>query len=208
MNQAKIRLSQKEKELINNADWILTKNAVLKKIIQFYSELQQDQFSFLQTQKSLLPDRVVFSSPKISKGENYNGLPYVVLDYPRFFDDTGFGAVRTMFWWGNFFSITLHLSGQHKKEQEAMIIEAFDFLKEKGFHICINEKEWEHDFSTVNYVQIIKLSKVEFINIIEGKEFLKIACNIPLENGDEAESYLLEKFVVVTSLLADQLPSR
>ena len=28
MDKAKIRLSQKEMELVNNADWILTKNAI------------------------------------------------------------------------------------------------------------------------------------------------------------------------------------
>ena len=54
---------------------------------------------------------IVQSTPKIAKGENYLQLPYVLLDYPRCFDKENIFAIRTMFWWGNFFSITLHLSG-------------------------------------------------------------------------------------------------
>lgn len=180
----------------------------MKKIIQFFSALQQDQYSILLANKNHLSEKLIYSSPKISKGENYKGLPYVVLDYPRFYDDTGFGAIRTMFWWGNFFSITLHLSGRHKKEREAMIIDAYNYLKENEFYTCINEKEWEHDFSGSNYVQIKSLTKEECCNIIGGKEFLKIAYNIPLEKCDEAENYLLEKFAAITNLLTDQLPRR
>jgi hypothetical protein len=51
---------------------------------------------------------------KISRGENYQLLPYIILDYPSYFSRNNIFAVRTMFWWGNFFSITLHLSGDHK----------------------------------------------------------------------------------------------
>jgi len=110
MNQAKIRLSSTEIELIKNADWILTKNAIIEKIVQFFSSLQEEQKNELQLYKNKLPSRFFTASPKVSKGENYSGLPYVVLDYPRFFDESGFGAIRTMFWWGNFFSITLHMA--------------------------------------------------------------------------------------------------
>ena len=63
-----------------------------------------------------LPEEVLIQSPKISRGENYNGLPYVMLDYPRCFGKEDVFAMRTMFWWGNFFSITWHLKGKYSKE--------------------------------------------------------------------------------------------
>jgi len=55
-------------------------------------------------------------SPKISRGENYLGLPYLVLDYPRLFRPDAVLAIRTFFWWGHFFSSTLQLSGGYKTE--------------------------------------------------------------------------------------------
>ena len=62
-----------------------------------------------------LPAEVAEISPKISKGENYNGLPYVMFDYPRFFTKENVFAVRTFFWWANYFSVTLHLKGEYKE---------------------------------------------------------------------------------------------
>ena len=66
------------------------------------------------------------SSPKISKGENYKGLPWLVLDYPRYFNKEDIFAIRTLFWWGNFFSITLHISGKYKMRYEKKIIDSFE----------------------------------------------------------------------------------
>src|SRR5712671_4795594 len=114
MNSAKIRLSQAEMELVNNADLILTKNAILKKAYRLLGNLQVEQQKYIMLHPSGLPAKVSASTFKISKGENYKELPYLVLDYPRLFEQENIFAVRTMFWWGNFFSITLHLSGRHK----------------------------------------------------------------------------------------------
>ena len=113
MDRTKIRLSQEEEELVATADWILTKNRVIQKINQLLSNVQTSQQQFLQT-CTTLEKEVLASSPKISKGENYKGLPWLVLDYPRSFNKEEVFAIRTLFWWGNFFSVTLHLSGKYK----------------------------------------------------------------------------------------------
>ena len=84
-------------------------------------------------------------SGKISKGENYLGLPYAILDYPAIFKKENVFAIRTMFWWGNFFSITLHISGR-KRMREINISKLVENLREKNFLFCINKKEWEHNF--------------------------------------------------------------
>ena len=51
-----------------------------------------------------------------------------------------------MFWWGNFFSLTLHLSGDYKKKWEAEIAAGFTTLKENNFSCCVNDDQWQHDF--------------------------------------------------------------
>src|SRR5215510_10733018 len=113
MDTAKIRLSPDEEALINRTDWILTKNKILEKVKHLLSELQSSQTLTLQG-ISTVPHKLIESSPKISKGENYKGLPWLVLDYPRLFNKESFFAIRTLFWWGNFFSTTLHISGNYK----------------------------------------------------------------------------------------------
>ena len=111
MEQTKIQLLPAEMELVSSPGIILTKNAILQKIKSFFEEIQVKQMDILKDYSTGLPAEVVKISPKISRGENYKGLPWLVLDNPRYFQHNNIFAIRTMFWWGNFFSITLHRLG-------------------------------------------------------------------------------------------------
>src|SRR5687767_11488510 len=112
MNETKIQFSNSEAEMMYNAEIILTKNRILEKVRLLFESLQEEFVGFSSRQPN---QQALFDiPPKISKGENYEGLPYLILDYPRFFKPDNIFAVRTMFWWGNFFSTTLHLSGLQK----------------------------------------------------------------------------------------------
>ena len=109
-------LSPKELELVNNADWILTKNAVIQKVYLLFGELSETYRSALENNPSFTPEDIGARSPKISKGEHYEGLPWVMLDHPRnFTGDDSFG-IRSFFWWVNFCSITLQLSGRFQEK--------------------------------------------------------------------------------------------
>src|SRR6266511_3807431 len=105
MNPAKIRLSAKEMELVTNADWILTKNGIIQKVKQLLSDLLLVQEDMLHKFRPFLPAETGMSPAKISKGENYKGLPYLILDHPRYFGKDNVFAIRTLFWWGHFFSV-------------------------------------------------------------------------------------------------------
>jgi len=93
MDDAKIRLSEKELELITDGNWILTKNAILKKIDHFLAMLQVTQNEILNQFNNSLPFELIKSSPKISKGENYKGLPYRMLDFPKVFNHSEVFAI-------------------------------------------------------------------------------------------------------------------
>ncbi|HEY6063873.1 MAG TPA: hypothetical protein VIV35_09705 [Chitinophagaceae bacterium] len=203
MDQAKIRLSQTEMELVNNADLILTKNAILKKVNGLLGELQVKQQQIIALHMPGLPVKVSGSSPKISKGENYKGLPYLILDYPRLFEHTNIFAVRTMFWWGNFFSVTLHLSGIYKKEAEDKIIDAYRTLGKKGYYCYVNEDQWEHHMEGANYRLLSELSKNDFEKLVREKSFVKLANKIPLQQWDAAREILQGYFKEIIEMLAD-----
>lgn len=104
MNPAKIRLSATELELVTNTDWILTKNGIIQKVKNMLEALQAEQQEYLAKEKINFPAEFTSSLPKISKGENYKGLPYLVLDHPRYFNKENVFTIRTMFWCGKFFS--------------------------------------------------------------------------------------------------------
>jgi hypothetical protein len=201
MSKAKIRLSQKELELVIDTDFILTKNAILEKAKHLLLELQEKQQNFLQHPQLFLGTDGLNLSPKISKGENYKGLPYLILDYPRVFKDTNIFAVRTMFWWGHFFSTTLHLSGDYKKIAEDKIIASFPLLTGKEFFYCINDSPWEHNFEKGNYLPLTTISKTELEKRIREKSFIKLAIKIPLHQWDDAPDILFNYFREIIEML-------
>jgi hypothetical protein len=201
MDGAKIRLSAKEMELVTNAGWILTKNGIIEKVRSLFGELQEELVTHLNAISPLLATDAARIPPKISKGENYNGLPYLILDYPRIFEKQNIFAIRTMFWWGNFFSITLHLGGDYKRQYEEKCIQSLALYKEQDFYICINTDEWEHHFDSSNYVSVNEFSHEEWEKHIREKIFLKMAKKYSLHLWDEAAAKLAADFKIITGLL-------
>src|SRR5262245_6287586 len=154
MKETKIRLSEKEMDLLTNADWILTKNGLMHKVRRLLETLLEQQGNILQQAGQELPAPAFNISPKISKGENYLGLPYLILDQPKVFGKKNIFAIRTMFWWGNYFSTTLHLSGLYKNEYSSRLIFSRSALLKNGFYVCIHPEEWVHHFEKDNYLPI------------------------------------------------------
>jgi len=194
IQQTKIQFLPAEMELVSSPDIILTKNAILQKIKSFLEELQLKQQSILQKYSSHLPEEPLKISPKISRGENYKGLPWLVLDNPRYFQHNNIFAIRTMFWWGNFFSITLHLSGNNKTGLLKKIADHFQFLGENDFFIYDGQKEWEHDMDSNSYKRISSLHTDELEKVVTENSFLKLAVKFPIDSLEAIEDKLLRNF--------------
>ncbi|MBC7947651.1 MAG: hypothetical protein H7Y42_07205 [Chitinophagaceae bacterium] len=193
MDKAKIRLSPKEADLVSNADWILTKNGILLKARYILEEVQEKQQRIFNSIAGV-PSEVRHIPPKISKGENYLGLPYLILDYPRYFEHDNYFAIRTMFWWGNFFSITLHMSGAHKDRYLPSLTESFAEMKESGIYFCINEDEWQHHLGPDNYLALKSMDDAAFVKHMQARPFIKLARSYPLKEWEKAEETLVGAF--------------
>lgn len=186
-----------------NSDWILTKNNIIQKTNSLLEQLQSEQQNILEARLSSLPREIMKVPAKISRGEKYKGLPYLILDQPRLFDKENVFAIRTLFWWGNFFSSTLHLSGSYKKMYEKKIIAAYDKLTEAGSYICINDDQWEHHVEENNFKRISEFTASQFEKIIHDKSFIKLSQTISLHEWNNAVRYLSRFFGQYISILAD-----
>ena len=143
-----------------------------------------------------------WGSPKISKGENYRGLPYVILDYPRVFGREDVLAIRTMFWWGHYFSITLHLKGQYRDGLLTAIQAYIPLLAAKGFHIGISGDEWRHELADDNYMALEGLDQPAIEKALDkGRAFLKLSATCGLDRWDEAPEVLTDLFRVLVAVI-------
>jgi hypothetical protein len=152
-NFAKVQLSAEEMRLVTDPAWILTKNSVIGKVVGMFAELAE--ILRLPPRTLLGADRRAPGSggtePKISKGENYKGLPWVMLDYPRVFGKEDVCAIRTFFWWGHAFSVTLHLKGEYMRAFLPGIVARRAELEAAGFGMGISDDEWAHEHTEETY---------------------------------------------------------
>lgn len=198
---SKLTLSDEEQQLVNNSDWILTKHVIIDKVYHLFGNLAATMKTTIDEGNHQLPKEVVQSTAKISKGENYLKLPYVMLDYPRCFDGRNIFAVRTMFWWGNFFSMTLQLSGVFKKMFAEHICNNQAMLAKNDFFLCVNEDEWQHDFEENNYRAVKQFEKKEFGRVIREKKFIKLSIKFALNEWKNMPGLLERSFTGMMELM-------
>lgn len=194
-NETKVSLSGFELQLVTDANIILTKNNIIKKVVELFGQL----ITAYQEEPLLikLPAEVLIQPAKISKGENYMSLPYVMLDYPKCFGKEDVFAIRTFFWWGNFFSITLHLKGVYKEKYQQKICIAISQNQLSNSWINNNSVEWEHHLSD-SYDNINNLLQTK---TIQENSVLKIVSIIKLDDWNNAEEFLQLQFKKYLELL-------
>jgi hypothetical protein len=108
-----------------------------------------------------------------------------------------------MFWWGHFFSSTLHLSGIYKKRYEERIRQRLSGPEETGWFICINENEWEHHLEADNYLPLGSMTASKIADCFNQKDFIKLTKTHPLGQWDHAGEWLLNTFLNTVNLLRD-----
>lgn len=198
-HDSKLTLSDEELQLVNNTRWILTKHVITRKVSELFGSLAEKYKAAVVHEKLPLP--VLQSTPKISRGENYLQLPYLLLDYPRYFSAENIFAVRTMFWWGNFFSVTLHLSGDFKKMYEQILCSNIELLKQENFYFCLHDDQWHHHFEENNYCPVNKFTAAAFKESVQQKGFIKLAVKFPLHKWNEMPLLLEKSFLVLLQTL-------
>ena len=204
-NGAKIHLSAQEMELVTNKEWLFLKRSILGKMEAFLGELHEMFSEMMEDENFIFDNKLKNQGGKISKGENYKGLPYMILDYPAKFSRNNIFAVRTMFWWGNFFSISLHLSGKYLLEHHNSE-ECFSFLKEKNFYIHSGVDEWDHDLNETGYMPVGDLEYDQFIKISKN-DYFKISKKVELNEFDYVSKFFetafreIMNFVTISSRL-------
>ena len=201
MEETKIQLSEDELLLMQNSDWILTKNRIIEKVSGGFGSLVLRMQQQLAGFQQLHNDVVVPGSAKISRGEKYQGLPYVILDYPRIFGKEDILAIRTLFWWGNYYSVTLHVKGIWQKVVLQKLIVHLDHLNTNLFYISFSGDEWSHNILDADYIRLQQVSQEEILQELPAKAFLKLTSKVEIGAWSTIEKKLFELFLNLVELI-------
>lgn len=190
-------LTSNEMEVMSNRAFLLTKATVLDKT-NFLLQQTLDKLTTVVDSGSAQFWPGINQQPgKISRGENYRLLPYQVLDYPAYFDHINICAFRTMFYWGSFFSSTLHLQGECLDAFREKLIANFKQLLNRDIYIAISESPWQYHYEQDNYV----LLQPEHELIIRGGDFVKLSKKIPLSQYQQVPGFATDYFKFILSVI-------
>jgi hypothetical protein len=177
MKRKTFELSKKELLLIQDRDFLIHKRRVIQSLRDQLLLFQKALSTSSSIQKFLDSNAIKPAEAKLSQGENYKGLPYLVLDYPAVFTKPDIIAFRTLFWWGNFFSFTLHLQGSHLAKHIKSIKKNWEELKRLDFYLSVGKTAWEYHYGADNYQKIHSTMK----NELDQRSFLKMSRKIELK---------------------------
>ncbi len=155
----------------------------------------------LKEASPILPQRALSKGPKVSRGENYLDLPYLILDYPRLFHRQSTFAIRHMFWWGNFFSSTLHLEGEALSKKRALLWTNLDLLHGQGMYLCVHENPWNYHYKEDNYLPLDSLAPDIVKEYIEERTFLKLSRFLLITEWQNFHDHALESLSLFLRVL-------
>ncbi len=107
---------------------------------------------------------------KVTKGENYKRLPYVVVDCPQLSGPHLPLACRTLFWWGYGFSFNLIIP------QAMLANDAADSLSKLEDWILIGDHLWENEIDDAYYKQGLTQTAHYWKEHISNQTYVRIAC--------------------------------
>ena len=192
-------LSSRELAIVTDKEFILTKHRIIQQVFALFQQQVPVIQQYLQTfwNSQLGYDRL----PKISKGDQYRQLPYVVMDYPAVFNKQDRMAIRTLFLWGDSFGVTLHLAGRYKMLLWQQILHHLMQNRTQPFYISVSKNEWEHHFEVDNYLLLSDFSPSSLLKHLEESTFIKIALRYPLAQWNDMGKHFEDAYRSLSELL-------
>lgn len=192
-----MNFTKSELAIIEDSEFLLTKAKVITKVRDLLVKTRSEINERIENSTFSFPSGINLSTGKISKGENYKNLPYLVLDLPSLFSATDIFAFRTMFWWGNYFSCTLHLQGHSLDKYRSSVTNNISKLVGENVYIAIGDTPWHYHYEITNYTPLTK----EHIEFIGSCNFLKLSKKTELKHWENIPRFSSEFLELSLSVL-------
>lgn len=182
--RSKLALSTPELTALRERRFFTLKHRVSQKLVIYLNSTRDQLALTLQQLDITLPPGTDTTYGKISRGENYQGFPYFILDYPRLFHNDGMFAFRTMIWWGHYCSFSLLLKGPEKQTAARRLIARQPPWPATDF-ICIHPNAWQHHFGSDNVRPLAGCTPAYLKQLMQRRDFLKVMRRWPLSRAEQ-----------------------
>lgn len=186
-----LMLTREELDLALDTRVFFLKDQVLRKIRGLLEQTARD----LSALKPAVPLGVQPGIPKISRGENYQLMPYLVLDFPRYAEGDNLYLFRTMFWWGHYFISSLIVSGEPLSQNRTRAGQQCQSLSwREDILFCVATTPWHHDADPDNLQSFASLGAEALDQRLQRQEFVKLSRILPLDRSGHLPQFSVECF--------------
>lgn len=194
-------LTAKELSFITDKEFLKTKNAIIERVVVLFAGLEKSLREHFHSGEITIPLSFIPKPGKISKGDKYKGLPYVVMDFPAVLTQVNIFAFRSLFWWGNYFSNQFILKGKYFEEYRSGLIKGWELMSKENVYIDLSSDPWNHDISMQSIITIRSLSNDKYIELINNRPFIKFIWCLPLKKSVDFSAFTYNNLQLIAKLL-------
>lgn len=174
--------------ILSDRETLLKQSALKQTLIHSLHQLAD---SYEARWKSLhLPSK----HRKVTHGENLQGLPWHLLDFPTQISKESILTMRTLIWWGKSVNSYFLLSGKALATHQ-QLYERLDPLCDRDYALFLQKDPWTHDFDHPETKVLLS------DNSVNPHPFFKIGKSIPFDSKKDIQNQLLEHFEDYLTLL-------
>lgn len=190
-----ITFTSEEKAVVRNVEFFRLKASITQKVLTLLTDLHQQLKREVQSLHFLAPPDLDLTKSQYVKGEHYRGLPYIYLDFPKYFTKVDKFTFRWMLWWGHYFIFAFISEGVYFETHRENLIKAYEDFADKGFYLAIYKNPWEWIRDAVYVIPLQNTNKAQVVELLKEKNFLKIQRFIDLEDTFLNGNQLIEEGV-------------
>lgn len=176
-----------ELALLSNPRFFEQKLQATEKLKGLMEKIRDVFLREIRPDELLAPETTDFAKGQIAKGENYEGYPYVMLDFPKQFGKESIFTFRSLFWYGHSLIFSVILAGTHLETYRRNFARNYERLCEARLHFGI-EDVW--DWRERAAIPITAENKQRILNI--EQPFLKAMKRLPPATLADEEAVLRE----------------
>lgn len=175
-----------EQQVLGEKRFFEVRMGVEQKLLQLFGLLRDALGKTSAAYAPLYPPGTDYKTGKISKGENYNGYPYRVLDFPRLFAGPNMFACRCMLLWGHHYAFHVLLAGPVVHTLRTRLACRTEQLAQVPLLLATHETPWQWAYAPAHYATIgsLPLDKLQYL--LTEAPFLKLSAFWAL---NDLESY-------------------
>ena len=172
-------MTHKEWELFQNQEFMPVKQQVYGKLEGMLAEVKRRIEVEVHEASQLLPQEMLQSTGKLSRGENYFSFAYRVMDYPRIFSGPDMFLFRCMVLWGHYLGFFVMLKGVYQQKWGANLY-PLTHHTENGAFIYTGADPWTWWQKDPHWVSLVEFGPTHYQRLIGEHPFLKLGIFYPL----------------------------